>query len=204
MEKSDARGTYVVTETTSAGRYSDLVASPAISCPILVMGFYGGPHILAGASSRSLVSYIHRAIGSWYHDGGEQSDRSGDRRVSTSSRAIRACQMGFLHDHLQLAKVRKQSGKSWAVPRCRPWSLSSSIRFDIATDHGQVFTAPIICMQYNAPIEGTRHSHGLCPGGLVLEDTAEGIFRRIGTWNVMYCEVHEFLPYFDTKIISLV
>jgi hypothetical protein len=90
--------------------------------------------------------------------------------------------------------------------------LPGGMKFDVDTYCEKVIKTPIVYMEYSAPIEDTRHSHGLAPSlyGFVLEESDEGTFRRIGTWNASSSgtastsSVHELLPYFAHKIISLV
>jgi Heterokaryon incompatibility protein (HET) len=113
---------------------------------------------------------------------------------------------------MELVEVSKPGGKSLDMRSCSSMRLHGGMKFDTDTNCEKVIKTPIVCMEYNAPIEGTRHSHGWAPClyGFVLEDSGEGTFRRIGTWDAsssstaLTSSVHELLPYFAHKIISLV
>jgi hypothetical protein len=57
--------------------------------------------------------------------------------------------------------------------------LHGGMDFDTNINCEKVIKTPIVRMEYNAPIGGTRHSHGWAPClyGFVLEDSGEGTFR---------------------------
>ena len=116
------------------------------------------------------------------------------------------------NDEMVLVEIAEPGGKLLDIRQYSSTCLVGRMNFDVETTYEEVMTTPIVCMEYNAPIEGTRYTHGLAPTiyGFVLEDTGQGSFRRLGRWTassygtMSTSRVPELLRYFSTKIICLV
>lgn len=163
------------------------------------------------------LSATEQQPGHWYHTFTELLDAG---TTTVGNNPTGQVTGGFLHllvlfanatwekvdGRMELAEIFKPSGESWDVRKYSSLRLSCDMGFDVQTECGKVITTPIVSMQYNAPIERTRHNHSLVPSiyGFVLEDTGEGTFRRAGTWSASsmgfaYSSlVHELLRYFST------
>jgi hypothetical protein len=79
---------------------------------------------------------------------------------------------------MELVGISKPGVEKVDVRRNPSMRLPGGMKFDVDTNCEKVIKTPIVCMECSAPIEGTRHSHGLAPSlyGFVLEDSDEGTF----------------------------
>jgi hypothetical protein len=85
-------------------------------------------------------------------------------------------------------------------------------KFDVSTEQTASITAPVLLVRYSCPYGGRpRYDHEPMTflSGLVLEPTASGTHRRIGTFAITagrgeIGQVMSFLEYPEAKVVTIV